>query len=111
MDVQTIVRELELSVRCRPDRLSTQVTGCFSGDLLSDVMANSAAGQLWITRQTHQNTIAVASLKDHAAIIIVQGAGPDAETLEKATAEGIPLLVSPLQAFELAGKIYALLNR
>ena len=111
MDVQTIISELELSVKCRPDRLGDTVTGGYVGDLLSDVMANSVAGHLWITRQTHQNIIAVASLKDHAAIIIVQGAGPDADTLEKATAEGIPVLVSPLQAFELAGKIYGILNR
>ena len=111
MNVQTIVNELNLSVKCLPDRLGAEVTGGYVGDLLSDVMANSAAGHLWITRQTHQNIIAVASLKDHAAIIIVQGAGPDADTLEKATAEGIPVLVSPLHAFELAGKIYAVLNR
>ena len=111
MDVQTIVRELGLSVLCRPDRLGVQVTGGYAGDLLSDVMANSAAGHLWITRQTHQNIIAVASLKDHAAIIIVQDATPDADTLEKAAAEGISVLVSPLHAFDLAGKIYGILNR
>lgn len=111
MDVQTIIKELELSVTCRADRLGARVTGCYVGDLLSDVMANSAAGHLWITRQTHQNIIAVASLKDHAAVILVQGAEPAAETLKKATEEGIPVLVSRQQAFELAGKIYAVLKR
>lgn len=110
MDVQSIVKELQLSVKCRPDRLSAEVTGGFTGDLLSDVMANSDAGHLWITRQTHQNIIAVASLKDHAGIIIVQGAEPEADTIEKAAAEGIPLMVSSMQSFELAGKIYRLLN-
>ncbi len=111
MDVQTLASELNLTVACRPDRLGARVTGGYVGDLLSDVMANSAAGHVWITRQTHQNTIAVASLKDHAAIIIVQGAAPDADTLEKAEAENIPVLISPLHAFELAGRIYALLGR
>ncbi len=111
MDVQSIVKELELSVKCRPDRLGTQVTGGFVGDLLSDVMANSAAGHLWITRQTHQNIIAVASLKDHAGIIIVQGAEPEADTLAKAAAEAIPVMVSGLQAFELVGRIYRILDR
>jgi hypothetical protein len=111
MNVQTIVDELNLTVKCRPDRLGATVTGGYVGDLLSDVMANSVAGHLWITRQTHQNIIAVSSLKDHAAIIIVQDSGPGADTLEKAAAEGIPVLVSPLQAFELAGKIYGILNR
>jgi len=110
MDVQSIVKELQLSVKCRPDRLGADVTGGFVGDLLSDVMANSDAGHLWITRQTHQNIIAVAPLKDHAGIIIVQGAEPDADTVEKAAAEGIPVMASTLQAFELVGKIYRLLN-
>jgi hypothetical protein len=111
MDVQSIVKELDLSVKCRPDRLGAEVTGGFAGDLLSDVMANSAAGHLWITRQTHQNIIAVAALKDHAGIIIVQGAEPETNTIDKAVAEGIPVMVSPLQAFELVGRIYRLLNR
>jgi predicted transcriptional regulator len=111
MDLQSIVKELKLSVKCSPDRLGTEVTDGFVGDLLSDVMANSAAGHLWITRQTHQNIIAVASLKDHAGIIIVQGAEPDADTVKKAVAEGIPVMVSTLQAFELVGKIYQLLGR
>jgi hypothetical protein len=111
MDVQSIVKELDLSVKCRPDRLGVEVAGGFVGDLLSDVMANSSAGNLWITRQTHQNIIAVASLKDHAGIIIVQGAEPEADTLEKASAEGIPVMVSGLQAFELVGRIYRLLGR
>lgn len=110
MDVHSIVKELQLSVQCRPDRLGVDVTGGFVGDLLSDVMANSAAGHLWITRQTHQNIIAVASLKDHAGIIIVQGAEPEPDTLEKASAEGIPVMVSPLQAFELVGKLHRLLS-
>jgi predicted transcriptional regulator len=110
MNVQTIVNELLLSVKCRPDRLGAEVTGGFAGDLLSDVMANSAAGHIWITRQTHQNIVAVASLKDHAGIIIVQGAEPEADTVDKAAAEGIPVMVSPLHAFELAGKIYRLLS-
>ena len=111
MDVQSIVKELQLSVKCRPDRLGAEVTGGFVGDLLSDVIANSAAGNLWITRQTHQNIIAVASLKDLAGIIIAQGAEPDVGTLEKAAAEAIPVMVSGLQAFELVGRIYRLLGR
>lgn len=111
MDVQTIVSELGLSVKCRPDRLGAAVTGGYVGDLLSDVMANSEPGHLWITRQTHQNIIAVASLKDLAAVVIAQGAAPPADTIEKASAEGIPVLVSPLHAFELAGKLYGMLNR
>jgi len=111
MKLMDIVRQLGLDVRCCPDRLGTVVTGGYAGDLLSDVMAHSAPGMLWITRQVHQNIIAVAALKEHAGIIIVQGARPDAATLAKAAAESIPLMVTSRSAFEIAGTVYQLLQR
>ncbi|MDD5712911.1 MAG: serine kinase, partial [Smithellaceae bacterium] len=65
---------------------------------------------VWITRQIHQNIVAVASLKDLAGISIVSGCEPAADTVDKAAQEGIPLLVSELPAFELVGKVYDLLT-
>jgi len=44
-------------------RLSGECSGGYVSDLLSDVMANAKAGDLWVTLQTHQNIVAVASLK------------------------------------------------
>lgn len=44
-------------------------------------MGNAEADSLWITMQTHINIVAVASLKDLAAIIIVKGNKPDEDTL------------------------------
>jgi hypothetical protein len=82
----------------------------YSGDLLSDVMANSKEGDIWMTRQVHQNIIAVASLKDHAGIILVHGAEPAKDTLEKALKENIPLMGTDLSGFEIAGRIYNILK-
>lgn len=81
------------------------VTG-YCGDLLSDVMANSKKGALWLTIQSHQNVVAVAVLRELAAIILVNGRVPDEETKAKAEAEGIPILLSSLPAYDLAGKLY-----
>lgn len=75
------------------------------GDLLSDVMAHSASGNVWVTIQTHPNIVAVASLKEMAAIILAGGREPDPETLKKAEEEGIPLLTSLLPAFELVRRL------
>lgn len=111
MDVSNLVSALGWSPFGTEPDLAREVTGGYAGDLLSDVMANSAAGTVWITRQVHQNIVAVASLKDHAAIIIVQGNMPDAETLARAAEEGIPLLGSPEGAFETVGRLHALLVR
>jgi len=52
----------------------------------------------------------VASLKDLAAIILVQGSEPAPDTLEKATREGIPILITADPGFEVAGKIYRMIS-
>ena len=67
-------------------------------------------GDLWMTRQVHQNIIAVASLKDHAGIILVHGAEPAKDTLEKALKENIPLLGTDLSGFEIAGRIFNIIR-
>ncbi|MDA8126396.1 MAG: DRTGG domain-containing protein [Deltaproteobacteria bacterium] len=110
MNIETIVQALHLEVRSGEEQLQGEVRGGYVGDLLSDVIANSRERELWITRQVHPNIVAVASLKDLAGIILVRGAEPAADTVEKATQEKIPLLLSDLSAFAAAGRIYQLLS-
>jgi predicted transcriptional regulator len=69
-------------------------------------MGNAAEGEIWITLQTHQNVMAIASLKDLAAVILVKSLEPDEETVEHSNEEGIPLLGTDLETFEMAGKLY-----
>lgn len=109
MNLESIAKALNLKVRSGEDKLETEVRGGYTGDLLSDVMANSKEGDIWITRQVHQNIVAVASLKDHAGIVLVQGSEPAKDTLEKAIKEGIPILVSDMPGFEVTGRIFNLL--
>lgn len=111
MNVATIVQRLNLKVVCCPDHLDRKVTGGYTGDLLSDVMGNSKEGYIWITRQFHQNIVAVASLKDLSAIILIKSAEPATDTLQKAETEKIPILVSDLPAFELSGQVFMLLSK
>ncbi|HDZ23746.1 MAG: serine kinase [Thermoplasmata archaeon] len=106
MKLADIVHELSLDLLTGESGLDREVSGGYCGDLLSDVMANAEKGSVWITIQRHQNIIAVALLKELAAIIFANGYHPDPETLEKAKEEGIPLLVSSLAAYELAGNLY-----
>jgi predicted transcriptional regulator len=109
LKLESIVKDLNLKVKCCEDCLNREVNGGYVGDLLSDVIANSRENDIWITRQTHQNIIAVASLKDIAGIVLVQGAEPAPETVEKAVKEGIPVMVTDLPAFEIAGRIHRLI--
>lgn len=114
MTVREVVGALGLEVLNGPDKLKLipqpaldkEVTGGYVSDLLSDVIAHAKTGSLWITLQTHRNIIAVATLKELAAVILVAGRTPDSETLAKAREENVLLLASQLPAFELAGRLY-----
>jgi len=110
MDVAFLVKKLGLTVRCGGDRLDREVSNGYVGDLLSNVMAGSRSGDVWITCQAHQNIVAVGVLKEHAGIILTQGREPDTDTIERASQEGIPILVTELSGFEIAGRIYGLLH-
>jgi len=108
MKLQEIVSNLSLDVKTPAVDLNKDVTGGYVSDLLSDVIGNSKKGSVWITLQTHQNIVAVAALKDISGIILVNGRNPDTDTLKKANEEKIPLMVSPLPAFEIVGRLYNL---
>ncbi len=106
MRLSRIVEELGLEVRCAASGLDTDVRRGYASDLMSDVMVNTNRGDIWITLQTHLNTVAIAAMKELAAIVLINGRQPEAETLAKAEAEGIPILTSSLPAFELIGRLY-----
>lgn len=111
MKLMSLVESLNLTVRCCEEKLDSSVTGGYVGDLLSDVIANSEKGNVWITMQSHQNIVAVAELKEHSGIILVLNREPDKETVKKAEKAGIPILSSALPCFEVAGKVYELMKR
>ena len=110
MNLKEIAEKLQLKVLVGRERLDTEVTGGYASDLLSDVMANSKAKNLWITLQTHENIVAVAKLKDLAGIIIINGRQPDEETLKRAEVEKVTLLGSGDSAFSITGKLYGLIG-
>ena len=97
-----------LGLECFTDTTlpETPVTSAYTGDLLSDVMGNAPSGSVWITIQTHLNVVAVASLKEMAAIIFANGRTPEAGTIKKCNEENIVLLGSKENAFTLSGKLY-----
>ena len=106
MNLKDLVKEFSLETKTGADALDREVAAGYVSDLLSDVLAHAAEGSLWVTLHIHQNIVAVASHKDLAAIILVQGRQPEQDTIAKAREEGIPLLVSGLSAFELVGRLY-----
>ena len=110
MKVSDLVKKYNLKIFSGKQGLDNEISGGYVSDLLSDVMGNAAENEVWITLQTHQNVMAIASLKDLAAVILIKGLEPDEDTLEHSNEEGVPLLGTSMQTFEMAGKLFNDLN-
>ena len=108
MKLQEIVDKLNLSVKVAPGKLDMDIKTGYASDLLSDVIANSNEGDLWVTLQVHPNIVAVASMKGIAGIVIINSREPEEDTVKKAEEEHMPVLVSDLPSFELIGKLYTM---
>lgn len=110
MTVKDLIEKMNLTVFCGEENVGNEIKGGYVSDLLSDVMGFAQEGNAWVTLQTHKNVIAIASLKELACVVLVKGNKPDEDMLEQAKDEGIPVLGTTEQTFEVAGKIYQLLN-
>ncbi len=108
MTVQEFITKLDLDLR-NNGCTGAVINGCYASDMLSDVLANGKEGNIWITRQTHPNVAAVAAIKGLAGIVVTGGTQIEAETLEKAESECVPVMSTPLQTYEMVGMVYNLL--
>ncbi len=110
MRLTEIVDQLGLVVGAGRRGLEIEVTGGYTTDLLSCAMAGAEKGNLWITLQGHLNVIAVASLNELAGVIVTEGKPVAPEALAKADHEGIPILTTALNSYEVAGRLWELLK-
>jgi hypothetical protein len=85
-----------------------EIHGGYASDLLSDVMGNSREGDLWVTMQKHVNIVAVAQLNGLAGIVLVNSRRPEPDTEARAKEVDVPIVSTPLQAFDVIGILYAL---
>lgn len=110
MTTDQLIKELELIDYTGSGETRRKVTGGYVSDLLSDVMGHAKEGEVWITLQSHVNVVAIASLKELSAILLVTGIAPDRAVLEKAKEEGIVILGTRDDTFTITGKLYKLLH-
>lgn len=88
-----------------------EITGGYTSDLLSDVMAHIKEGDALITIQAHKNTIAVASLTNASAVIFCHGRTAAADVLEAAAKENISVFISAGSQFETTCAVAKALGR
>jgi serine kinase of HPr protein (carbohydrate metabolism regulator) len=108
VNVRQIMDRFQLEAAAGRNGLDREVAGGYCGDLLSDVIANAPVGSVWLTVQSHPNIVAVAVLRELAAVVLTADRPPDPDTVQKADREKIPILRWPRSAYELAGRMYAL---
>lgn len=110
MKVIELAAKLGLKIVSGQSGINNEISTGYTSDLLSDVMGNVETGSVWITLQTHKNVMAIASLKDLAAVVIVNNYVPDQDLLSQSEEEGIPVLTTSDKAFEISAKIFNLLK-
>ncbi|MCK9625518.1 MAG: serine kinase [Bacteroidales bacterium] len=110
MKVKDIVDKFGLKVFSGDKGLNREVIGGYTSDLLSDVMGFAKEGEIWVSLQTHKNIMAVAGLKDLAAIVLVKGLMPEEDAVAVSNEEGIPILGTSENCFEFTGALYTYLK-
>ena len=103
MKVTELIEKMNLRVVTEGE--DKEITGCYTGDLLSLAMSNVTAGDIWVTVQTNVNTVAVASLTEAACVILPQELEADENAKIKADSEEIYVLSSEKTAYELCAEI------
>ncbi|WP_319561020.1 iron-sulfur binding hydrogenase [Marispirochaeta sp.] len=86
-----------------------QITGGYTSDLLSDVMANAPDGGVLVTIQAHKNTIAVCGLAGLRAVVLCNGREPDEGMREAAESDGVAIFSTSKSQFQVSAEISALL--
>ena len=110
MELNVIAEKLSWKLLTKVSLGEIDIETGYSGDLLSDVLANAEPGSLWITIQKHKNILGVAAAKDISAIVITGGIIPDDELVETAEKRDLAVFTTEGTAFLTSGKLYRLLE-
>lgn len=111
MNVKELAHNLGCTILTGEEGLDNKVTGGYCGDLLSWVMGRANTGDAWLTVMGNINSIAVAVLADTACIILTENAVLDEDAKNRAIQQGIPVLHSEQNSFELAVRLSELLKK
>ncbi len=103
MNIADAATKLDGTLVAAASAAGREIQGGYASDLLSDVMGNAREGDVWVTMQKHVNIVAVAQLNGLAAIVLVNGRTPEPDTLARAEEMSIPIISTPMQAFDAVG--------
>lgn len=99
------IQALESMTCLQSEFEDAEVSGGYTSDLLSDVMAHAEEGSVLITIQAHKNTVAVSSLAGILGIIICNNRPVTDDVLETAKNEGIAIFKTADNQFRTSSLI------
>ncbi len=106
MTLQDVKDILDAEVFVGQDQMQKEVKTAFGADLMSDVLAFAKTGSILLTGLTNPQIVRTSNILDIAAIVIVRGKKPLAETIKLAEELKIPILSTRYILFETAGRLY-----
>ncbi|MCL2244345.1 MAG: DRTGG domain-containing protein [Treponema sp.] len=109
MKISEVTAALNAEI-CQDQFEDAELSGAYTSDLLSDVIAHAKDGGALITIQAHKNTIAVAALVNISVIIICNSRPLTDDILEAARDEGIAIIRTKENQFTVSGKLWEMLK-
>jgi hypothetical protein len=88
----------------------TELSGAYTSNLLSDVMANAKDGGALITIQAHKNTVAVATLVNITLIVICNSRPIPGDMIAAAKDEGIAIILTKENQYRVSGRLFAMIE-
>lgn len=88
-----------------------EITGIYTGDLLSWVISHAGPGDMWVTVMNNLNILAVASLTEAACIVVTDNSGVDREVVRRAEEQEITILVTEKSSAEVVWKVAKALGK
>lgn len=109
MTVSDIISKCSFSLLNSADT-NKEITGVYTGDLLSWVMGHGEEGQCLVTIMSNVNVLAVASLLDFSCVILAENVKPDKDFLSLAKEKEINVLSSDESAYRICTLLYEALK-
>ena len=109
MKVKDLAEKYSMKILNAADIETREAKGCYCGDLLSWVMSRANADDVWLTVMGNVNAVAVAVLTDCACILLTENSALDDAAEQRAVQQGITILRSDKNAYELSVLISGLL--
>ena len=106
MNIRELIQIIEGTLITRQADLTREIKGGFGADLMSDVLASIQPEAVLLTGLCNPQVVRTAQMADVAAVVLVRGKIPPAETVRLANEEELALISTPYGMFEVCGRLH-----